>query len=244
MVRDPYWCHAYWDVSPELMAQKVSEVRPEWGGFYPALRVYDVTDTAFDGTNARSYFDIRLATGADNWYINIPEPGCSYIVDMGLKTEKGPFIVICRSNIIHAPSDHISEVLDEEWMSVDGYLEELFNIKGLKPGSSEKMREYFEQQMAAMVSSGAVSSFSSPAGGEKKERGFFLIVDTDLILYGATEKDASLTVKGEKVNLKPDGSFSIRYHLPDTTMELPVEAVSRDGVEKRGVTIKVVRNAY
>jgi hypothetical protein len=60
-------------------------------------------------------------------------------------------------------------------------------------------------------------------------------------LYGATEKDARLTVKGEVVQLKPDGSFSLRFHLPDGTIELPIEAVSADGLDKKSIKINVNR---
>src|SRR5208337_3322883 len=31
LVRDPYWCFAYWDISNELMEQKRKEIRKEWG---------------------------------------------------------------------------------------------------------------------------------------------------------------------------------------------------------------------
>ncbi|MGD0566575.1 MAG: Rho termination protein, partial [Candidatus Goldiibacteriota bacterium] len=71
--------------------------------------------------------------------------------------------------------------------------------------------------------------------------GFFLVADTELILYGASERDALVKVKGEKINLKDDGSFSMRFHLPDGKMELPIEAVSSDGTEKRHIKITVER---
>jgi hypothetical protein len=91
------------------------------------------------------------------------------------------------------------------------------------------------------MTSDTVSSFSSPAYKLEKEKGFFLWADTELILYGATEKDAKLTVKGEVIQLKPDGSFSLRFHLPDGTIELPIEAVSSDGLDKRSIKINVNR---
>ena len=70
------------------------------------------------------------------------------------------------------------------------------------------------------VSSGAVPK---PAGPRP---GFWFNVNAELVIYGATEPDAALTVAGRPVKLRPDGTFSLRFALPDGDYELPVVAVS------------------
>jgi len=50
-----------------------------------------------------------------------------------------------------------------------------------------------------------------------------------LIVYGATEPNANVTIGGQSVELRPDGSFSIRVALPEGSFELPVTAHSIHG---------------
>jgi uncharacterized protein len=238
MTRDPNWCYVYWDLSLGLMESKAKNINEKYD---LVLRVYDITDVDFNGSNSHKFIDIKVNGEAGNWYINVWEAGRSYIVDIGYKTLSGKFILLARSNAVLAPSDDISGHTDEEWMIVDEDFEELFRLSGggrAGIGGSEGLRSRLQSDL----SSGSVSSFSSPAGGTPaKKRGFFLNADTELILYGNTESDASLTVKGEKVELRPDGSFSLRFNLPNGTIELPVEAVSSDKVDRISIKISVER---
>ena len=71
--------------------------------------------------------------------------------------------------------------------------------------------------------------------GETPKKDFWLRVGTELILYGATEPDADVTVMGKKIDLRADGTFSFRYALPNGHYELPVVATSADGDETRWV---------
>lgn len=94
------------------------------------------------------------------------------------------------------------------------------------------------------VPAAGVSSISSPAGGEAgKARGFWFNVNAELIIYGATERDARVTIAGRPVNLRPDGSFSFRFSLPDGAYELPAAAVSADGEDARSVTLRFSRSS-
>jgi hypothetical protein len=76
------------------------------------------------------------------------------------------------------------------------------------------------------------------------QRGFWLHVATELILYGATEPDARVTVAGEPVALREDGAFTLRYALPDGRIELPVRAVSADGEDERAIEPVVEKQTH
>ncbi|MGN6555376.1 MAG: hypothetical protein ACTHLW_16850, partial [Verrucomicrobiota bacterium] len=73
----------------------------------------------------------------------------------------------------------------------------------------------------------------APAG----EKGFWFNVNAELIIYGATESTASVTIAGRKIRLRPDGSFSYRFALPDGQYELPVVAVSADHTDGRAAEL-------
>ena len=68
---------------------------------------------------------------------------------------------------------------------------------------------------------------SSPFGGEGQlVEGFWFNVNAELIIYGATEPNARVTIGGRPIKLRPDGTFSYRFALPDGHYELPVRATS------------------
>ena len=86
-----------------------------------------------------------------------------------------------------------------------------------------------------------VRPISSPAGGEMPvEHGFWLNVNAELVIYGATQPNARLTLAGESVRLRPDGTFSFRFALPDGRFELPLNAASAQG-EVRHVNLSFTR---
>lgn len=60
-------------------------------------------------------------------------------------------------------------------------------------------------------------------------------------MYGATEPDAKVTVQGREINLRPDGTFSLRFALPDGEQVIPVKAASSDQLEERTITPIVTR---
>jgi hypothetical protein len=90
--------------------------------------------------------------------------------------------------------------------------------------------------------SGAVSSFSSPLGGMERRKGFWFNVNAELIIYGATEPDAEVTIGGRAIRLRPDGTFSYRFALPDGNYNLPAVATSADGTDSRAAGLKFSRS--
>jgi uncharacterized protein len=91
------------------------------------------------------------------------------------------------------------------------------------------------------ISSAGVSSLSSPFGGMERAKGFWFNVNAELIIYGATEPDAKVTLGGHEIKLRPDGSFSYRFSLPDGKYDMPAVAVSADGDDARAAELKFSR---
>jgi hypothetical protein len=92
-------------------------------------------------------------------------------------------------------------------------------------------------------SPGISSSPTSPFGGARadKSKGFWFNVNAELIIYGATEPDAKVTLGGHEIKLRSDGTFSFRFALPDGKYDLPAVAVSADGTDGRAAELKFVR---
>jgi hypothetical protein len=87
----------------------------------------------------------------------------------------------------------------------------------------------------------SLSSLSSPFGGAGQPRGFWFNVNAELIIYGATEPAAKVTLGGHEIKLRSDGSFSYRFALPDGKYDLPAVAVSADGADARAANLNFSR---
>ncbi|HKI69064.1 MAG TPA: hypothetical protein VKA67_05705, partial [Verrucomicrobiae bacterium] len=113
--------------------------------------------------------------------------------------------------------------------------------------------ELIRRQLAHEISSVAFSPFggvagviggasiSSPFGAVPSEKGFWFNVNAELLIYGATEPDASVTVGGRPIRLRTDGSFSYHFALPDGQYELPIVAISSDRTDGRAAELKFSR---
>jgi hypothetical protein len=148
LVRDPYWIHAYWDISRGTLLKARTDLGDEWHYAKSILRVYDVTGVDFDGRNASSSFDIEITGGASNWYVNTKVPNRTYCIEIGLLSRSGDFLVLARSNRATTPRDAPSEVGDEQWMIPDWEFEKVYALSGgfsVGAGSLE-LKEMMEKQ--------------------------------------------------------------------------------------------------
>ncbi len=81
--------------------------------------------------------------------------------------------------------------------------------------------------------------FSSEA--PMRPRQFWLVADAELIVYGATEPDASVTIGGRSVKLNADGTFRFHTSFQDGIQDYPIFAVAADGEQNRAIHMKFER---
>lgn len=68
-----------------------------------------------------------------------------------------------------------------------------------------------------------------------KPRKFWLVADAELIVYGATEPDATVTIDGEPIELSADGTFRFQMSFQDGMIRYPIVAVAKDGEQTRSI---------
>jgi len=249
LVRDPEWIFAYWEINDDTRS-KHNLIRGRHNKTL-ALRVYDVTGVDFNGSNALRHYDVIINDYAVSWYLRMPEVNRSWCVDMGYYHEtKGDFVTLTRSNIVRTPPGAISSSVDEEWMRVtSGQYAEIMRLSGgldVKDfrGSEHMIKAISEKLKLQVEQSQGISGGIASAHIVKKplsEKDFWLMVQTDLIVYGATEPDARLTIQGKEISLRKDGTFSIHFSLPDGVQLIPVKAVNGAGDMEREIVIQVKR---
>ena len=74
-----------------------------------------------------------------------------------------------------------------------------------------------------------------------RPRQFWLVADAELIVYGATEPDATVYVGGQPIKLNPDGTFRFQMSFQDGLIDYPIFAVAADGEQNRAIHMKFER---
>jgi len=113
---------------------------------------------------------------------------------------------------------------------------------------SEAFHELHDSAFAASSHSASGSGLwasgrnESGAGLSPRQRSFWLVADAELIVYGATDPAARLTIGGEDVPLSADGTFRIQVPFRDGQQLYPIEAIAPDGEQKRNITLEFRRS--
>jgi len=97
---------------------------------------------------------------------------------------------------------------------------------------------------SGLTLSGAGMSGAGMSGigmGAIRPRQFWLVADAELIVYGATEPDATVTIGGRPIKLNPDGTFRYQMSFQDGLVDYPIMAVAVDGEQTRSIHMKFNR---
>jgi hypothetical protein len=107
----------------------------------------------------------------------------------------------------------------------------------------EEISSVTAAQLQISAPTSPMGELTSPTGGaQPTSKGFWFNVNAELIVYGATEPNAVVTIGGRPIKLRPDGSFSYRFALPDGKYEMPVVAISADQTDGRAAELKFSRS--
>lgn len=122
----------------------------------------------------------------------------------------------------------------------EGYVLEDVFIGGMSKS------EYFKKILLGssdelVLKGGASEQKGGASEREEKKRKFFFEIGTELIVYGRTEPDAKVWLGNKNIKLRNDGTFTLRFALPDGNIPLDFVAESADKVEKRTIQTSVVR---
>ncbi|ADI64093.1 DUF4912 domain-containing protein [Trichormus azollae] len=74
-----------------------------------------------------------------------------------------------------------------------------------------------------------------------RPRKFWLIADAELIVYGATEPDANVTIGGRPIKLNSDGTFRFQMSFQDGVIDYPILAVAADSEQSRSIHMRFER---
>ncbi len=245
MVRDPFWLHAYWELSRRGVQRAQAALGHDWHVSRPVLRVFEVVRDGTTNSSKRLVRDIEVHGGVNNWYIDVQNPPKSFQLEIGYRAGER-FLSLARSNRVTTPQAGASDAFDRNWSEVAKDFDRIYAMSGgyADPDASRELKEVFEEQLHRPMGNPMETRFGPGAGGLSDEPMPRLLfeIDTELIVHGQTAPDAHVTLRGEPVHLRSDGSFAVRFSLPDRRHVLPVVASSPDGGQQQTIVLAVDRN--
>ncbi len=94
MAVDPNYIFASWEVTEDEVSRNEGDL---------VIRMYDVTGIRFNGSNANSYFDIRINNRVGSGFFETTMHGKNVIMEIGFIGGGKRFRAIKRSNCVSVP---------------------------------------------------------------------------------------------------------------------------------------------
>ncbi len=242
MVPDPFWLHCYWELSLQSVQRAEAALGQDWHGAKPIIRLFDVTSQDTTSTSETPVRDIVVHGGCSHWYIDVPQPPRTYRADIGYISKRGQFYVLARSNVVTPPKNGAAESLEDNWAAemdpakADRVLAMSNGFEA--PAGPTQLKELFDEQFRRPMKEGSFGTGAAPG----KLKKFHFELDAELVVFGKTDPTATVTLQNEPVKLRPDGSFTMRFSLPDSRQIIPAVATSSDGLEEQTIVLAVERN--
>ena len=189
--------------------------------------------------------DIVIHGGVNNWYVDVQNPPCEYRMEVGYLADNNSFYCLARSNTVQTPPAGTSDAVDDNWSHVAEQADRIFAMSGgySPQGTSRELQELLEERLRRPLGTPMNTRYGTGAGDINQPCGEMpFAVDAEVIVYGAADRDAHVTLKGEPVQLRADGTFAVRVTLPNKRQVIPIVASSGDGVEQRTIILAIERN--
>lgn len=233
------------------------------GGQQLVLRMTDVTNRPAHDGRPHTLQEVLVESHNNEWHIPVPLGDRDYRVELGYRTSTAGWISLAYSSVARMPAELDlsgtpfvpfsiveSQDLPVSWeapLATTGQHERLYQQASTGVQRSRLGSESFHEQGAALhgAAGGHLSGAglwasgrdASGAGLAPRQRSFWLVADAELIVYGATDPAATLTVGAEKHSLTSEGTFSLHMAFPDGDQTYPIQAVAADGEQKRSITL-------
>jgi hypothetical protein len=239
-VCDSHWLRAEWDLTRDSIRRAESKLAADWHRAVPVLRLFEVATDDTGTVSDRFVKDVPIEAGVNTWYVNVPSEARTFRVHIGYRTEQGRFFAIAKSNVCLMPLINVSLAAAENGKAgKNGHsgAAENHSANGRSTGG-----EGPETRLGRPLGFSSLAHFG-PAASEEREKGeFSFTLETELFIHGSTRPGSCLAVQGDPVELRDDGSFTIRVIQPEGRQVIAFTAMSPRGNERRMIVLGVERN--
>ena len=262
--KDPEWAYVFWEISDNDRDKALSRAATRL-----SLRLVDVTGT--NGTaNKGTLREVTVDSHSTEWYLPIPLGDREYQVELGYRF-RAQWISLAFSSPAKVPAQHPSEVILDQFvpfsletpisMPSETFVQEETADSGLhqrlyqsatntyrktRIGSEEFQENSFIDNNPSNITDSGLGLWASGrnesgVGLVQSDTSLWLVADAELIVYGATDPSAKLTIGGEEVPLASDGTFRLQVPFRDGTQNYSIQAIDSQEKETRDITMKFDR---
>ncbi len=265
--RDPEWAYVFWQIS-ESDRDKAQSL----GANKLCLRLYDASGIGEGNLNQGTLREIAVDSHSTEWYLPIPLADRDYKVELGYKygfkwmslafssvshvpgTQPSEQILdkFVPFNLDSPASSEPSSIMKSpKVQEANGLHERLYQAATSFPARRKVGSEEFMENMNSknlnsnLTDSGAgqwSSGLNESGSGIVKNKSFWLVADSELIVYGATDPSAKLTIGEEEVPLAADGTFRLQVPFRDGSQKYEIKAIDASGDLEKSITMKFDRN--
>ncbi|MBS0263459.1 MAG: DUF4912 domain-containing protein [Planctomycetes bacterium] len=227
------WIRLHWDLTRDTIRRAESRLGVDWHAAVPALRLFVVAVDDVNNVTESTVKDVRIDAGINTWFVHVPADARSYRVHIGYKTANGQFYALAKSNVCSMPvlnGNLGAEMAERAASAGDG-------AEFVDSGDNQS-----QNRLGRPLGFSTLSHFG-PAASEQREKGEFAFkLETELVVHGTSSPGSVLTVQGEPIDIRDDGSFTIRVNQPEGRQVVTFTAISPRGNERRMIVLGVERN--
>jgi hypothetical protein len=229
---DAHWIRVTWHLSRDSVDRAQSRLGTEWHRAVPVLRVSRVTTSDLAAGSEAFAKDVIIDTPCNTHYLAVPQPGRAFRVQIGYLGKQGTFFSMAKSNVCHLPKPGPAQLTRE-------------SLPSSAPEGGELLTDASggdDDSPVRPLGFSALSHFG-PSASQKRLTGEFQFkLATELVVHGSTRPGSQVTVQGDQVELRDDGSFTFRIPQPEGRQVLAFTAMDPRGNERRMIVMAVERN--
>ena len=232
IVCDAHWIRAKWELTRDSVRRAESRLGAEWHTAVPALRLFEVSADDVNSVSELQVKDVLLESGVNTWYVHVPLESRTFRLHIGYRTRQGVFFALAKSNVCAMPVLNTNlDTRQNGKQATNGHAGEN-DAAELRP----------DGRLGRPLGFSTLSHFGPAATEERVKGDFSFKLDTELVVHGSTRPGSMLTVQGDAVELRDDGSFTIRINQPEGRQVVAFTALSPRGSERRMIVLGIERN--
>ncbi|MCY2962963.1 MAG: DUF4912 domain-containing protein [Planctomycetota bacterium] len=229
---DPHWIRISWLLSRDSVRRAETRLGPEWHRAIPVLRLFRIHSDDASAGNETFIKDAIIDSDSNTWYLPVPTPGRAFRVHIGYRGSSGTFFAMAKSGICHMPKLNAARLSDPAHFGA--FSEHGVMVDGEGAGD--------DANPARPIGFSTIAHFGPAATRERLTGEFTFKLATELVIHGNTRPGSALTVQGESVELRDDGSFTLRINQPEGRQVLAFTAMDPRGNERRMIVLAMERN--
>lgn len=229
---DPLWIRVSWLLSRDSVLRAETRLGTEWHRAVPVLRLFQVDSDDFSSGNEKFVKDVTIDSDSNTWYMPVPEAGRSFRVHVGYRGSKDTFFALAKSNICQMPRLKTARQP---------------GVSPASPGPDGSVlittdENANDSSLNRPLGFSTLAHFGPAATLQRLTGEFHFKLSTELVIHGNTRPGSALTVQGEPVELRDDGSFTLRVNQPEGRQVLAFTAMDPRGNERRMIVLGIERN--